>query len=220
MHLCLILRAWQGAKGTLRVQYDEVIMNLKKITACLFVLLGAMLVVQAASAKIYVPQTNDANECKRKQLNNRDCGNWYSLEKVRTHSQNHKSGVYNNKQNWYTVGSKPQPRKIVLNGVKFDVNKATIKAESYSILQRNIAELKSNPKVKIQIVGHTDADGSDDANQTLSEARALSVLNFFVQHGVGNSRMTSFGKGETQPISSNTTTDGKAKNRRIEIHMN
>jgi outer membrane protein OmpA-like peptidoglycan-associated protein len=78
--------------------------------------------------------------------------------------------------------------------------------------------LKENPAVKIKIIGHTDSDGDDAKNLDLSKRRSISVKNALVnEYGIEALRLDTDGKGETEPISDNTTAEGKAKNRRVEL---
>lgn len=108
--------------------------------------------------------------------------------------------------------------KYSTTGIKFDVNSDKIKGESYGTLKDFAAVLTENPEVKVKIVGHTDSDGDDASNMTLSKKRADAVkaaLN--KEFGIDNSRMETEGKGETQPAEPNTTAEGKANNRRVEF---
>jgi OOP family OmpA-OmpF porin len=103
------------------------------------------------------------------------------------------------------------------SGILFDVNAATIKAESNGILLELAQVLKDNPTVKLNIIGHTDADGNAAANQKLSLARAESVKNSLVANGIEEARLQITGKGATLPVASNKTETGKAQNRRVEF---
>ncbi len=106
------------------------------------------------------------------------------------------------------------------SGILFDVNKATIKSSSAAILADLGKALKENPEVKISITGHTDSDGSETANQLLSEQRAESVKNYLAMNsGIEKSRMTALGKGEAEPVAENTSEEGKIKNRRVEFKI-
>jgi outer membrane protein OmpA-like peptidoglycan-associated protein len=105
----------------------------------------------------------------------------------------------------------------VLRGVNFDTNKATIKTESYPVLDEVVDVLKRNPDVKLEIQGHTDSTGNAKYNQTLSEKRAKSVDEYFVSHGVNSSQLSYKGYGEEYPVASNDTDEGRAKNRRVEL---
>ncbi|MGV8095366.1 MAG: OmpA family protein [Mangrovibacterium sp.] len=108
--------------------------------------------------------------------------------------------------------------KLVTYGITFDVNKADIKPESYGTLKSIADVLNENSGVKVKIVGHTDADGADDANLDLSQRRAASVKNELSKSfGIEASRMETEGAGESQPIAPNDTAENKAKNRRVEF---
>lgn len=108
--------------------------------------------------------------------------------------------------------------KLISYGIYFDVNKDIVKPESYGTISDIAKVLKENPTVNIRIVGHTDNDGNDTANIDLSKRRAASVKNSLVsQFGIDGSRIQTDGKGENEPIASNTTSENKAKNRRVEF---
>ncbi len=108
--------------------------------------------------------------------------------------------------------------KLVSYGICFDVNKDVVKPESYGTLNDVAKVLKENPKVRIKIVGHTDADGADAANLDLSKRRGSSVKNELVKtFGIEASRIESDGLGETKPIAPNDTPANKALNRRVEF---
>jgi hypothetical protein len=111
------------------------------------------------------------------------------------------------------------PKVVILKGVNFDFNKSILKPESYSILDENLAILKSRPKMTIVIVGHTDSDGNDVYNKRLSEARAAAVMQYLLEKGIQGGRMQAIGKGKSAPIADNKTDAGKAQNRRIEIEF-
>jgi len=108
--------------------------------------------------------------------------------------------------------------KLISYGIYFDSGKDIVKGESYGSLKEIAAVLTENPTVNIKIVGFTDSDGDDATNLELSKKRAIAVkaaLN--KEFGIDNSRMETDGKGETEPVSPNTTAEGKAKNRRVEF---
>ena len=108
--------------------------------------------------------------------------------------------------------------KYSTTGIKFDVNSATIKGESYGTLKDFASVMTENPDVKVKIVGHTDSDGDDAKNLELSIKRAESVKSALnKEFGIDNSRMETEGKGETQPADNNNTPEGKANNRRVEF---
>jgi outer membrane protein OmpA-like peptidoglycan-associated protein len=105
----------------------------------------------------------------------------------------------------------------VASDVSFDVNSAEIKFNARQTYDKIAAVLKDYDKTIIHVVGHTDSDGSDQHNQALSERRAESVANLLSNNGVPSARVRIEGRGEREPIASNTTAEGKRKNRRVDI---
>ena len=104
--------------------------------------------------------------------------------------------------------------------ILFDVNKSTIKSSSAAVLTELGKALQENPGVKISITGHTDSDGTETANQLLSEQRAESVKSYLaVNFSIDNARMTTLGKGESEPVTDNASEEGKIKNRRVEFKV-
>ena len=108
--------------------------------------------------------------------------------------------------------------KFVTHGILFDTNSDKIKPESYGALKDIANVLTENADVKVRIIGHTDSDGDDASNMSLSQKRAVAVKDALAStFGVDNSRMETDGKGESQPAGPNTTAEGKANNRRVEF---
>jgi len=107
--------------------------------------------------------------------------------------------------------------KFVTTGIKFDVNKATIKPESMGTINYVVKMMTDHPELKFSVEGHTDSDGDNAANQKLSEARAKSVMEKMTELGISAERLTSKGHGETKPMAGNDTPEGKAQNRRVEF---
>ncbi len=108
--------------------------------------------------------------------------------------------------------------KLVTRGIKFDTGSDKIKPESYGVLKDISNVLKENADVKVKIVGHTDTDGNAEKNLDLSKRRAASVkASLSGEFGIDDSRMTTDGKGQTEPCDVNTTVEGKANNRRVEF---
>jgi outer membrane protein OmpA-like peptidoglycan-associated protein len=110
-----------------------------------------------------------------------------------------------------------QEGRIVASGIRFDVNKATIRPESMGVINAIYALLKDHPEVNLSVEGHTDSDGDEALNQSLSEKRAQAVADHLINMGIDGSRLTSKGWGETKPVSNNNTSEGKAANRRVEF---
>ncbi|MBP7194656.1 MAG: OmpA family protein, partial [Candidatus Cloacimonetes bacterium] len=104
-----------------------------------------------------------------------------------------------------------------LEGIFFETAKSNILPESIPKLEQAYAALTANPDVKILIVGHTDSDGSEASNMTLSKNRADAVKKWLVDKGIATDRIRTDGKGESQPKATNDTAEGKALNRRIEF---
>ncbi|MCC6721156.1 MAG: PD40 domain-containing protein [Bacteroidia bacterium] len=110
-------------------------------------------------------------------------------------------------------------KSIQLYNVFFNVNKSELKPESKPELERLLSLLKLNPKIRIEIVGHTDNSGNETINQPLSQNRAKAVYDWLIANGIDAARMTYIGYGSTIPIMSNDTDEGKRKNRRTEIKI-
>lgn len=102
-------------------------------------------------------------------------------------------------------------------GVYFDTNKSAVKGASATTLDKLAGILKEYPDSNILVEGHTDSAGPDDYNMKLSEQRAESVTNYLISKGIDRNRFTTKWYGESQPVADNTTTEGKAKNRRVEL---
>jgi len=108
--------------------------------------------------------------------------------------------------------------KVALYGIYFDTGKATLKPESESTLLEIAKLLKSDPALKLYIVGHTDNTGGYDANMKLSMERATAVVNVLIsKHSVSAAVLKACGDGPTAPVATNETEEGKALNRRVEL---
>ncbi len=105
------------------------------------------------------------------------------------------------------------------DGVTFDVGSSTLKPAFRDTLDRVAQSLIEYPNSLIDVYGHTDSTGSNSSNQVLSESRARTVMNYLISRGVPASRIRSQGFGETMPVASNDSIDGRARNRRVEIKI-
>ncbi len=101
--------------------------------------------------------------------------------------------------------------------VEFETKSYALTEKGKALLDEVLAALDAAPEIRVLIAGHTDNTGSADANQLLSEQRANAVLEYLVEHGQDPARFDTIGYGETRPIASNDTAEGRARNRRIEF---
>ena len=129
----------------------------------------------------------------------------------------------NSSDSFFTINIPLQPIEagaaIVLKNIFFDNNKFELKHESLAELDRLIILMNENPKIIIQINGHTDNAGNKEANKTLSLNRAKSVIGYLLSKGIKKERLTAKGFGDSSPIASNDTEQGKSLNRRTEINI-
>ncbi|MCE6979746.1 OmpA family protein [Pseudomonas frederiksbergensis] len=115
----------------------------------------------------------------------------------------------------------PVSEVITLNGnVLFAYNQSELMPEARSELDSLMAKLQNTDVVSVKVVGHTDSQGSDAYNQKLSERRASSVAAYLLSQGLAPNKLTSEGRGESQPVADNDTEEGRAQNRRVELHIN
>ena len=113
----------------------------------------------------------------------------------------------------------PEPKKFSLDHVYFETAKWNLLPSSYAELDRLVAFLNENTDIEIEIGGHTDSRGTDEANQKLSENRVRSVYNYLIDKGIMASRLTYVGYGEAQPRDTNDTEEGRKNNRRVEVKI-
>lgn len=104
--------------------------------------------------------------------------------------------------------------------VLFAFNQSELTPTAKSQLDSIMGKLEDADVVSIKVVGFTDSVGSDAYNQALSQRRASSVAEYLLSQGVAPNKITSEGKGESQPVADNETDEGRAKNRRVELHIN
>ena len=107
----------------------------------------------------------------------------------------------------------------ILNNIFFDTDSYALLPKSMSELERLVSFLKLNPAIKIKISGHTDNHGDDKSNQILSENRAKAVVNYLISAGISADRLSYVGYGQTSPIDTNATEEGRANNRRTEFKI-
>ena len=107
--------------------------------------------------------------------------------------------------------------KIITYAITFETGKADLKPESMVEINRVAKLMKDNPGLEFEVQGHCDATGSDKVNDPLSQKRAEAIVAALVEEGIAEARLTPVGKGSHQPIASNSTDEGRAKNRRVEF---
>jgi OOP family OmpA-OmpF porin len=107
----------------------------------------------------------------------------------------------------------------IIKGLLFDFGKADIKPIYHQFLDNVVRVLKKNPEMLIEIQGHTDSIGSAAFNMTLSVKRAQAVADYLTSHGIDANRLTVTGFGETRPVASNDTEEGRAQNRRVQLKV-
>lgn len=111
----------------------------------------------------------------------------------------------------------PAPKKLILEGVNFDNDQATLRQDSFTVLDQAAASLKEWGDVKVEVAGHTDSRSGDDYNLKLSQRRADAVRSYLISKGVAADRLSAKGYGESKPVADNETEVGRFKNRRVEL---
>jgi outer membrane protein OmpA-like peptidoglycan-associated protein len=107
--------------------------------------------------------------------------------------------------------------RVAVYGINFDTGKATIKPESDAVLNEIVSLMNANPEWRFRVEGHTDNVGAKAMNQTLSQQRAAAVVTWLAQNGIDKARLVAQGFGDSKPAADNTTEEGRAKNRRVEL---
>ena len=111
-----------------------------------------------------------------------------------------------------------QDQIVIREKIQFETDQATIKPESFALLNEIARVLSDHPQIKrVSIEGHTDSAGSDKHNQKLSDKRAAAVRTYLVEHAIAPERLTSKGWGEAKPIADNGSDAGREQNRRVEF---
>lgn len=117
----------------------------------------------------------------------------------------------------------PQTEVITLSDagdVLFDFDKSDLTPAATAQLDTLMDKLRNADVVSIKVIGHTDSKGSDAYNQALSERRASSVASYLLSQGLAPNKLTSEGRGESEPVADNATDEGRTQNRRVELHIN
>jgi len=107
---------------------------------------------------------------------------------------------------------------VAVYGIHFDTDKADLKVGASKILEEVVKLLKAHPDLKVEIQGHTDSTGSDEHNLDLSRRRAETVKGYLELYGIAADRLRTTGLGESKPVGDNATDEGRALNRRVELH--
>ncbi|HEV7922692.1 MAG TPA: OmpA family protein [Thermoanaerobaculia bacterium] len=160
---------------------------------------------QAQMSASALQSANEELERTRQQLAQRDS----DVRRVQMESELAKFGNTRNDNGRFIVA--------LSGGLLFDTGKSTLKPGAKATLSKIAAQLQSDDSIRISVEGHTDSVGSEDLNQSLSEKRAAAVRDFLVNAGVPESRISSDGQGEAQPIATNKTAAGRQQNRRVEL---
>ena len=130
------------------------------------------------------------------------------------------NGIITNLGDSMHIDLKPIKQEVfILKNMFFATNKTRILPSSEEELNGLFNYLDRHPEIRIKIVGHTDSVGKDEANQKLSEGRAEAVMKDLIRRGIDPSRLEAEGRGETEPIDTNDTEEGRQNNRRVEIHI-
>ena len=110
-------------------------------------------------------------------------------------------------------------KSIIIEDLLFKRGNNELDERSYRLLDQLVDFMSHNPTLTIEIAGHTDSDGTEEFNQTLSEGRAQSAVNYLINKGISKERLIAKGYGESQPLEENDTMDHKAQNRRVELKI-
>src|SRR5262249_35836819 len=110
-----------------------------------------------------------------------------------------------------------EKKTLVLEGVNFANDSATLTPDSLTVIERVAASLRDHPQVRVEIDGHTDSTGSSSPNLSLSRQRDEAAERGLIARGIEPRRLTTKGFGESKPVASNDSTEGRARNRRVEL---
>ena len=160
---------------------------------------------QAQMSASALQSANEELQRTRQQLAERDA----DVRRVQMEAELAKFGNTRNDNGRFIVA--------LSGGLLFDTGQSTLKPGAKATLSKIAAQLQSDDSIRISVEGHTDSVGSEEMNQSLSEKRAAAVRNYLISEGVPESRITSDGQGEAQPIATNKTAAGRQQNRRVEL---
>ena len=110
-------------------------------------------------------------------------------------------------------------KRICMYNINFDFDKSTLRPESYEPLSEMLVMMNFYPEMEVEVYGHTDSIGTDEYNQALSERRAQAVVDYFTKNGIAKRRIHAKGFGEMIPIDTNSTPEGRFRNRRVEFEL-
>lgn len=150
---------------------------------------------------------------------------WYVLENSGSYYYQHIVAVKQMQQEVTADASQLKDElaksgRVAVYGINFETSKAAILPESESVLGEVQKLLEQDESLKLRIEGHTDNTGGAAANQALSQKRAQAVMGWLIAHGIDASRLSAKGFGDTKPLADNSTEEGRAKNRRVELVKN
>nr|WP_246328764.1 OmpA family protein [Brevundimonas lenta] len=117
----------------------------------------------------------------------------------------------------YLNSNEPTPRRFIFDNLNYETDSARLAADARDVVGAIVVVLKEHPNARVGVVGYTDSEGDDAANLQLSQDRARSVSAAMQEQGIAASRIDASGAGETNPIASNDTEEGRAQNRRTEL---
>ncbi|MBK7097209.1 MAG: OmpA family protein [Sphingobacteriales bacterium] len=144
-------------------------------------------------------------------------GYFSNIEQVSTKGLNRSTTLYVKLE--LEIQEAKAGQKFVLNNIFFETNKATLNTVASTDLDRLVKYLQDNPSARVEIQGHTDSRGSVSLNNRLSKNRAVSVMNYLIEKGIAANRLVANGYGSSQPADTNSTPEGRANNRRVEVKI-
>ena len=108
---------------------------------------------------------------------------------------------------------------VAARSISFEASSAVLTAPSIKVLEQTVQILRDNPTLRLEIAGHTDSSGDPQQNRQISQQRAEEVMKYLIDHGITADRLHAQGYGADRPLTSNTTPEGRAQNRRVEFNL-